>query len=90
MFGFGRSAGVLDGVLAALGIQSIKVLPQRWKKATGLTGRDKDASRTLALALYPEMAKQLRRKKDSGRADALLIASWGQGELVDRLRKAGL
>lgn len=89
MFGFGRSAGVLDGVLAAMGIPVNKVSPARWKKAMGLSGRDKDVARTMAINTFPEMAHMLARKKDTGRAEAMLIAAYSHGELLDRIRKAG-
>ena len=77
MFGFGHSAGVVDGVVAAKGLKATKVAPQAWKRLYGLTGREKDAARTEAMQLYPEASAFLARKKDCGRADALLIAHWG-------------
>ena len=76
-FGFGRSAGVIEGVMAALGVKVVFVLPATWKRRYSLTGKDKDASRTLALQMFPEMSDMLRRKKDNGRSDAMLIASFG-------------
>lgn len=81
MFGFGHSAGVIDGVLGALGIRHAKVLPRTWKRSAGLVGREKDASRTKAIELYPEARHMLQRKKDCGRADAILIAQWGEVHL---------
>ena len=75
MFGFGVSYGILQGVIASLGIPSVLVTPQRWKKAAGLMGKPKDYARTLAQRLYP--AAELSRKKDIGRADAILIARYG-------------
>ncbi|MGB5178488.1 MAG: hypothetical protein WBP44_07140 [Gammaproteobacteria bacterium] len=76
MFSFGYSAGVVSGVLGSLGVNKQMVRPQAWKRSYGLTGRDKDASRTLAIERYPEAAPLLARKKDVGRADALLIAGY--------------
>lgn len=55
---------------------AILVTPQTWKKFHGLIGKDKDAARLLALEKWPAAAAQLKRKKDVGRADALLIADW--------------
>jgi len=75
MFSFGTSYGIIIGVLAALGIPVILVTPQSWKKRAGLTGKEKDCARTLAQQLYP--TAELGRKKDIGRADALLIARFG-------------
>lgn len=75
-FRFGQSDGILRGVLAALGIGYITVSPVKWKNHYGLTGQDKDAARTLAIRRFPSAADQLARKKDGGRADALLLALW--------------
>jgi len=74
-FNFGDSYGVIKGVLGALQIPMVLVSPAVWKKRAGLTGKPKDASRTLAQQLYP--AAPLGRKKDVGRADAILIARYG-------------
>lgn len=76
MFSLGRTVGVIDGILASLGIQTYYVEPNRWKRELGLTGKEKDAARTMAISLYPQAADQLSRKKDIGRADALLIAHY--------------
>lgn len=78
-FRFGQSDGILRGVLAALGIGYITVSPVKWKNHYGLTGQVKDAARTLAIRRFPNVADELARKKDGGRADALLIALWAHG-----------
>ena len=77
MFRFGESVGVVLGVLGALQMPIRWVTPGRWKKAAGIAGKDKDAARTLAIQLHPEIADQLTRKKDIGRADAVCIAVFG-------------
>lgn len=51
------------------------VRPTVWKKAMGL-GKDKELSRKKALALWPSLEPQLRRKKDEGRAEALLLGEY--------------
>lgn len=76
-FNFGESVGIIKGVLGALQIPVRFVTPQRWKKAAGLIGKEKDASRALAIQLHPEIADQLTRKKDQGRAEAILVARFG-------------
>ena len=76
-FRFGESLGVVLGVLGALQMPVRMVTPGKWKKAAGLLGRDKNAARTLAIQLHPEVADQLVRKKDIGRADAVCIARFG-------------
>ncbi len=73
MFGFGRSLGVIEGVTAALGLSVRWVTPQKWKKHFSLLKKDKDASRTLVIEKYPKYIDYFKRKKDSGRADAVLI-----------------
>lgn len=80
MFNFGRSLGVVEGVIASMGLPYRWALPNRWKRAQGLTGRDKDAARTVAIQRFPEARQELTRKKDIGRADALLIAHYGAME----------
>jgi len=75
MFNFGMGFGIIKGVLGALQIPMVLVSPVTWKKRAGLQGKEKDASRTLAQQLYP--AAPLGRKKDIGRADAILIARYG-------------
>ena len=77
MFNFGMSYGVVLGVVTALGYSVHLVTPQSWKKRAGLIGKEKDAARTKAQLLYP--GADLGRKKDIGRADALLIARFGGG-----------
>ena len=74
MFRFGESFGVVKGVLAAMGWPLHSVSPAAWKRRCGLIGADKDCARTLAIQLFPAAAGGLTRKKDVGRADALLIA----------------
>ncbi len=74
MFSFGRSLGVVEGVIAAQGWPVEWVTPQKWKKKFGLIGKDKDAARTLCIEQHPSQIVYFKRKKDIGRADALLIA----------------
>lgn len=77
MFKFGFGAGAVEGVLAALQIPYEKVAPVRWKKVMmGDMGKDKDAARQRAIQLFPDMSQQMSRKKDHGRAEALLLAEY--------------
>jgi crossover junction endodeoxyribonuclease RuvC len=73
---FMMGKGIIMGVLAAERIAYILVSPQEWKKRAGLIGKDKDQARTKAQQLYPGVV--LSRKKDIGRADAILIARYGE------------
>lgn len=74
MFRFGYACGVVSGVLGALSIPVVPVSPRRWKRAYGLLGAHKDASRGRAVDLYPQAP--LARKRDHGRAEAILLARW--------------
>jgi crossover junction endodeoxyribonuclease RuvC len=74
MFSLGMSFWGVAGVAAALGIPVELVNPAAWKKHFGL-GPDKDQARGLASRLYPGV--DLSKKKDHGRAEALLIARYG-------------
>ena len=74
-FSLGETFGMLLGGLAALQIPHTKIAPARWKHGMGLpTGADKETSRAMALRLWPSLASSLARKRDEGRAEALLLA----------------
>lgn len=75
MFNFGRSAGIIEGVVAALRMPHTYVTPAAWTKAVGRAA-GKDASRMRAMELFPSKAELFKRAKDDGRADAALIAYW--------------
>lgn len=80
VFSFGRSAGILEGALAALGVPYTLVTPQAWQKSVALRG-GKDGSRERAMQQFPDQSALFARKKDDGRADATLIALHGIKEL---------
>jgi crossover junction endodeoxyribonuclease RuvC len=48
----------------------------KWKKHFNLIKTNKDASRTKVIEVYPEISSKLSRKKDSNKADAILIARY--------------
>jgi crossover junction endodeoxyribonuclease RuvC len=77
MFAFGRACGAVDGVLAALGISTTYVTPQRWKKAAGLIGSDKDAARSRAIQLWPKWDALSKKGAGQALADAALIGTFG-------------
>lgn len=73
MWQFGRSVGIMEGVIAAKNIPIEYVTPQRWMK--DMRVRDgKDGSRLRAMELFPAYADRFKRVKDDGRSDAALIA----------------
>ena len=76
VFSFGRSSGIVEGILAAYDIPTTLVTPQAWQKAVGQRS-GKDGSRERAMQLFPAQADLFSRKKDDGRSDAALIAYYG-------------
>ena len=74
MFNFGQSFGVIKGICSAMQLSIHFVRPTKWKKHFNLIKTNKDASRTKVIEVYPEISNKLHRKKDSNRADAILIA----------------
>ena len=76
MFNFGQSFGVIKGICSALSLPIYFVRPTKWKKHFKLIKTNKDASRTKVIEVYPEISSKLHRKKDSNKADAILIARY--------------
>ncbi len=78
-FGFGRSRGVIEGVLAAAGVPVVMIAPPVWKRGAGIApGKEnKDSARAAAIARWPSMAEHFARKCDVDRAEAALIALAG-------------
>ena len=76
MFNFGQSFGILKGICSAMQIPMYFVRPAKWKKYFNLINSEKDASRTRAIEIFPYFSSQLSKKKDSNKADAILIASF--------------
>lgn len=79
-FVFGFSTGSVHGILAANDIKTQTVKPLIWKGALGLDA-DKSKAINKAKHIFPEAEKFLKRKKDHGRAEAILIAyfAWKLG-----------
>ena len=76
MFNFGQSFGILKGICSAMQLPMYFVRPAKWKKYFGLLNSEKDASRTKAIEIFPYFSSQLSKKKDSNKADAILIANF--------------
>ena len=76
MFNFGQSFGILKGICSAMQLSVYFVRPAKWKKYFNLINSEKDASRTRAIEIFPYYSSHLSRKKDSNKADAILIASF--------------
>ena len=80
MFTFGHAAGAVAGVLAALEVPVTLVTPQRWKKAAGLIGTDKDV-------VYAETKRLLT---DQAAYDAMsnAVNPYGDGKASQRIVQA--
>jgi len=76
MFNFGQSFGILKGICSAMQLPVYFVRPAKWKKYFSLINSEKDASRTRAIEIFPYFSSQLSKKKDSNKADAILISSF--------------
>lgn len=76
MFQFGRSVGILEGVLAACGVPVDYVSPAKWQRELSVR-EGKDGNRQRACELFPAYIDKFARVKDDGRADAALIAYYG-------------
>ena len=76
MFNFGQSFGVLKGICASMQLSMYFVRPAKWKKYFNLIKTEKEASRTKAIEIFPQISGKLSKKKDVNKADAILIASF--------------
>ena len=76
MFNFGQSFGILKGICSAMQLPMYFVRPAKWKKYFNLINSEKDASRTKAIEIFPYFSSQLSKKKDSNKADTILLASF--------------
>ena len=74
MFTTGDGYGLSIGLVTTLQLPYTSVRSGVWKRSLAL-GKDKEASRLRAIQLYP--GADLRLKKHHGRAEALLLASYG-------------
>jgi crossover junction endodeoxyribonuclease RuvC len=80
VFAFGKTYGVILGVIAARSIPLTLVPPVRWKRALQVP-KAKDGARARASQLLPGAASQWRLKKHDGRAEAALLALYGARQL---------
>ena len=68
------TAGLIEGVIGARHYPHTLVAPKEWKKGLGLSD-SKEQARAKAIRLWP--LAPLTRVKDHNRAEALLIAKYG-------------
>ncbi len=85
-FNFGFAAGALQQAIASAGLPLTLIPPATWKAIYGLRGgrENKDMSRQKASQMFPGAAHLWARKKDDGRAEAVLLAHY-----ASRLQEGG-
>lgn len=76
-----RTLGAIEATAEILRLKSHQIDPRQWKAFYGLD-KDKDRSLNIARELYPLAAHKLARVKDHNRAEALLLAHYGQARLA--------
>lgn len=87
-FRFGMTFGAAIAVPQVLGIPFELVTPALWKLHFSLRGQDKEASRQKAIDLCPWLSGSLERKRDDGRAEAVLLGLYGWATWGHLYRKA--
>jgi crossover junction endodeoxyribonuclease RuvC len=88
-FNFGLSTGMVLGTIRSLRHPLVRMRPIDWKRANGLVGQDKTASRRLAQELWPDMADLFKLVRHDGRAEAALIARAYQFRMIHQANKEG-
>lgn len=83
-FRFGGAVYAIRTTCRLSGVTVFPVTPAVWKKHFDLIKTGKEESRQLAIEMFPEAAPFLKRKKDHQRAEAMLIAKWGDAYLRRR------
>jgi crossover junction endodeoxyribonuclease RuvC len=76
-FSLGKGLGLVLGVAASLQLPVRKYAPRLWKSRLSLLNTEKSESCRLAAVVIPELASSFLRKKDHGRAEAVLLAAIG-------------
>ena len=72
----GKGVGAIVDALEVCDVPVVaEPVPSKWKADMGLSS-DKEASRAMALALFPAHAAMFKRKKDHDRAEACLLGVW--------------
>lgn len=75
-FKYGRAVGAIESAIILARIPLTIIEPKAWKQFHKLPGKEKEASRLMALQMFPG-SPVFARKKDHGRAEAALIAMYG-------------
>lgn len=84
MFSFGKSAGFIEGVLAAYRIPYQLIPPQTWKKEFSLLHQDKSKSIETAQRLFPNvnfLPTERSRKPSDGMCESALLMEYARRKL---------
>jgi|SRR5215471_8557742 len=73
-FKYGRAVGAIEAAITLSSVPVEIIEPSAWKRHWHLPGKDKESGRQKALQLFPDAHAALARKRDHGRAEAILIA----------------
>lgn len=77
---FMRACGSIEATAHLMNMPVLRVFPQKWKKAMGLTS-EKEDSLVMARDLWP--SAPLARKKDNNLAEAILLAEFARRNYLD-------
>lgn len=83
MFNFGRSSGIVEGLICAQFWPLDFVMPHVWKRIMECP-KDKDGARARASRLLPKHAHNWPLKKHDGRAEAALLALYAERRFRSR------
>jgi crossover junction endodeoxyribonuclease RuvC len=84
-FKYGRAVGAIEAAITLCSIPVEIVEAAAWKRYWHLPGKDKEAARQKALQLFPAAHAALARRRDHGRAEAMLIALYYGGRQLPRI-----
>ena len=88
-FKFGSNFGIWQLACAAMGWPMELITPQRWRKILDSSipqKPSKDDLRMYALRRWPEAQAYLKRKKDHGRAEAMIMGYFASQKYLGEIR----
>jgi crossover junction endodeoxyribonuclease RuvC len=80
MLSFGEMFGIALCACVASGLAVTEISPGSWKRSMSVPA-NKNEARRIATLKFPSFASTFMRVKDDGRAEAALLALWGQRQL---------
>ncbi len=86
-FKFGTNFGIWQAILTAYSIPFQLITPHRWRRVLDSSvpaKPSKEDLRLYAIRRWPEAAPYLHRKRDHGRAEALIMAEYARQTFLQR------